>query len=97
MGLSTCKVYDQHHVKRCNNCQGFGHYYRNCPAANASVCANCGENHSTRECESNSYRCVNCVKSALPADDCEHKATDQNCPSLRKAQDMMKNNLNWRR
>ena len=26
IGLQTCKIYDRFHVKRCNNCQGLGHY-----------------------------------------------------------------------
>ena len=32
IGLSTCKIYDQYHVKRGNNCQSFDHFYKNCPS-----------------------------------------------------------------
>ncbi len=28
LGLTSCKVYDQYHVKRCNKCQLFGHYIK---------------------------------------------------------------------
>ena len=97
IGLSTCKVYDQHHVKRCNNCQCFGHYYKNCPSPEISVCANCGENHSTHDCDAFVHRCVNCVKAELSPGECDHKASDQNCPTLRKAQEEMKANLNLRK
>ena len=97
IGLSTCKVYDQHHIKRCNNCQGLGHYYKDCPTPEVTVCANCGQNHSTRDCDVFADKCVNCTNTELPPEECLHKASDQNCPSLRKAQEKMKRNLNMRR
>ena len=31
LGLKSCKVYDRYNVKRCFNCQKFGHYATNCP------------------------------------------------------------------
>ena len=94
MGLSTCKIYDQFHIKRCNNCQGFGHYFRNCPTPQDNVCAKCGSNHPTRECSSDNRKCVNCVKGKLPEGECKHSADDQTCPTLRKAQVDMKKHLN---
>ena len=97
IGLSACKIYDQFHVKRCNNCQSFGHYYRNCPTPNVCVCAKCAGDHSTRECESHAMKCINCVKAQFPVHDCAHGADDRNCLSIRKAQEKIKNNLNLRR
>lgn len=97
IGLSTCKVYDQHHVKRCNNCQCFGHFYKECPTPDVPVCANCGANHRTPECEAFVDRCANCVKAGLPPNECEHKASDPGCPTLRKTQDKFRNNLNMRK
>ena len=38
IGLSTCKIYDRYHIKRCNNCQNFGHYMKDCPTPNVHVC-----------------------------------------------------------
>ena len=96
VGLATCKIYDQYHIKRCNNCQGYGHYFKNCPTPDVHTCAKCGSDHPTRECQSLIYKCVNCVKAQLPNDECEHSAADQACVSLRKAQDKLKNNLNMR-
>ena len=97
MGLSTCKVYDQYHVKRCNNCQAFGHFYKNCPSSTAQVCANCAENHSTRDCSSTVSKCINCVKAGIPIIECDHRSDDSGCPCLRKEQEKMKNNLNMRK
>ena len=90
-----CKIYDQYHVKRCNNCQSFGHFYKDC-SNQAVVCANCGGNHSTRDCTSRTSKCVNCVKEGGPIAECEHRADDAGCPSLRKQQEKMKKNLNLR-
>ena len=95
MGLSTCKIYDQYHVKRCNNCQGFGHFYKDCPSPNDHICAKCGENHSTKDCSTLNLKCTNCVKSGLSPAECEHRADDSNCPSISKQREKIKNNLNW--
>ena len=97
LGLSTCKIYDQFHVKRCNNCQSFGHYYKNCPSPDVHVCANCGDNHATRVCQSQVAHCVNCTKAEVPVMECDHRADDQDCPTLCKAQEKMKHNLNMQR
>ena len=94
LGLSTCKIYDQYHVKRCNNCQDLGHYFKNCPNQDVHICAKCGLNHSTRECTSSTRKCVNCTKRTLPEGECNHSADDQACPTIRKAQDDMKKHLN---
>ena len=31
LGLSSCKIYDRYNIKRCYNCQKFGHYAKDCP------------------------------------------------------------------
>ena len=95
IGLNTCKIYDQYHIKRCNNCQGFGHFYKDCPTPQTSVCAKCGENHATKDCSSSSTHCVNCASAELS--DLEHRSDDHNCPSLRKQQEKLKINLNMQR
>ena len=92
LGLSTCTIYDQFHVKRCNNCQSFGHYYKNCSHP-AHVCAKCGGNHSTRECQSEDIMCTNCSKAGV--EQCNHRADDQKCPTLCKIQDKMRKSYNF--
>ena len=94
IGITTCKVYDQYHVKRCNNCQSFGHFYKDCPNPDVQVCAVCSGNHSTRDCTSHISKCVNCVKAEVPIAQCDHRADDAGCPTLRKQQEKMKKNLN---
>ena len=97
IGLSNCKIYDQYHVKRCNNCQEFGHFYKDCPNAEAPVCAKCGKNHSTKDCTSITFHCVNCAKAEIPDNESQHRSDDPNCPSVRKQQDKIKNTLNMKK
>ena len=35
IGITVCKVYDRFNIRRCNNCQGLGHFYKECPTPNA--------------------------------------------------------------
>ena len=95
MGITTCKIYDQYNVKRCNNCQGFGHFYKNCPTPETNVCANCAANHSTKDCTSSTKHCVNCVKADMS--DCNHRSDDPKCPTLCQEQEKIKSNLNMQR
>lgn len=90
LGLTTCKVYDQYHVKRCNKCQFFGHYAKDCQSTEA-YCAKCGNMHETENCTSSSKKCVNCVRSDVEKND--HCAFDMDCPSILLQQDILKNLL----
>ena len=92
MGITTCKIYDQFNVKRCNNCQGYGHFYKDCPTPETNVCANCGNDHSTKDCTSTAKNCVNCSKAGKS--DCEHRSDDPKCPTLCQQQEKIKANLN---
>ena len=80
IGLMNCKIYDRHHVKRCNNCQGYGHYYKNCPSPNVHCCAKCSLDHATNVCTSATMKCTNCAKAGKSETD--HAAYDRNCPFL---------------
>ena len=90
MGLTTCKVYDQFHVKRCNNCQAFGHYHKNCPTPEVKICGQCSQNHQTNDCQSNNLICTNCVKANISQEECNHASSDLNCPTLQKAQEKLR-------
>ena len=94
IGLASCKIYDQFHVKRCNNCQSFGHYYKNCLTPNNPVCAICTQSHKTPDCQSPLEKCISCINAGLPLAESDHRADDQNCPTLKAAQQKMKSNLN---
>lgn len=88
LGFTNCKVYDRYHIKRCNNCQHFGHYSRECPTPDEHVCGKCSQNHLTDDCSSADVKCVNCVREK--GDQCEHTAFDFKCPSLKKKQETEK-------
>ena len=89
LGLSPCKVFDQYHVKRCNKCQLFGHYYKDCTSA--ECCAKCGGNHLTKGCGSTEKKCINCVRGGIGTQD--HYTFDTNCPSLLKQQVLIKQRI----
>ena len=100
LGLTSCKVYDRFHVKRCNNCQKFGHYVRDCPTKDAHICGNCTEGHSTYDCDSYVRKCINCVRENI--DDVMHPTNSFDCPCFVKQQEFLKKkqqeaslNLKW--
>ena len=80
IGLTNCKIYDRYHVKRCNNCQGYGHYYKDCPTPNEQTCAKCGLDHPTNSCEATVKHCINCKKAGSV--NSNHAAYDPTCPAL---------------
>ena len=82
LGLTTCRVYDRQNVKRCNNCQHFGHYAKECPTPETPSCGTCGEDHATYECNSSLFNCINCTRNKLLSVD--HAATSINCPTFAK-------------
>ena len=57
LGLATCRIYDQYHIKRCNSCQNFGHYAKECPTPDSPICSRCSEEHSTT-----SFKCPAYIK-----------------------------------
>ena len=91
IGFTSCRVYDRYHVKRCNNCQHFGHYAKDCTTPEEQVCAKCSGAHSTDDCDSTVRKCVNCVRSNN--EQCDHHAFDFKCPTLRKQQEEEKKKL----
>jgi hypothetical protein len=90
LGLTSCKVYDQYHVKRCNKCQLFGHYVKDCPNTEC-YCAKCGAEHETDNCTSSTKKCINCVRS--DNENIEHCTFDINCPSMLSQQGILKSIL----
>ena len=99
IGLMSCKIYDRHYIKRCNNCQEYGHYYKECPTPNVHCCAKCSADHPTNTCPESSIRkCINCTKAGLL--DNEHATYDHNCQSLKnqlhKKKELDKKHLNMK-
>lgn len=63
-------------VKRCFNCQRYGHTQQNCRSA-TPTCGKCAESHRTRDCSSNVLKCANCKAN--------HQTGDRRCPLQMKA------------
>ncbi|EFN83350.1 hypothetical protein EAI_02160 [Harpegnathos saltator] len=66
-------------VIRCLNCQRFGHVEAQCRGGDkARSCHNCASNdHLSKECNSNSIACINCIRRNLPKTD--HRANSYYC------------------
>ena len=45
VGLVSCKVYDRKQSRRCNNCQHFGHFAKDCPTPEETACGKCSGDH----------------------------------------------------
>ena len=88
IGFTNCKVYDRYHVRRCNICQHFGHYARECPTPDEKACGKCSGAHQTNDCDSEQLKCVNCVRKNI--EPCDHAAFDYRCPTLKKEQEVEK-------
>ena len=82
IGLTSCKVYDKKQVKRCYNCQDFGHIAKDCPSHTVPSCGKCGENHRTDQCSSEVRNCINCRRNEIA--DSNHSVFYYNCPILLK-------------
>ena len=91
LGLSSCRVYDRYYIKRCNNCQEFGHYMKDCPTPLTHTCGKCSGSHMTKDCSSYDTKCINCTKNKIL--DTHHHTYSFKCPSLVKQQDALKENL----
>ena len=85
IGIISCKVYDRVYVKRCANCQHFGHYFAQCPCKDEPSCALCGNNHETRSCptpETSVKKCINCVRNGQ--ENTNHAASSTDCPIFKR-------------
>ncbi|KFM61837.1 hypothetical protein X975_13106, partial [Stegodyphus mimosarum] len=54
-------ITEHFNIKRCFRCQKYGHLQKDCQ--NHITCANCAQNHDTRDCTSDVLACVNCLNS----------------------------------
>ena len=68
-------IYDRYDVKRCLNCQKFGHFARDCPDKNVKVCCKCSGNHYVNDCDSFQPKCINCVRNNLNIVDHEENSS----------------------
>ena len=60
-------------VRRCYNCQKYGHIAKDCPQKAAPTCGNCTGAHDSRQCDGKApKKCVNCHG--------RHRSGDAHCP-----------------
>lgn len=57
----NCVVNDGTYVKRCFKCLGFNHNSTG-STFHHKVCYKCGENHIGADCDSETFKCINCTK-----------------------------------
>ena len=94
LGVTCCKVYDRFHIKRCNNCQGYGHFKDSCNAA--VCCAYCGLDHDSQQCgvkqDAAKHSCINCKNAGL-ANYTGHTTFSLKCPTYIAAQNRLKSTI----
>jgi hypothetical protein len=77
------KVFDALAVNRCYKCSRFGHKINECDKS--ETCSKCSGPHSTKDCTSESPKCINCIdannKYRLD-NDVAHPAYSLNCPTM---------------
>ena len=88
IGVAMCKVYERQVTKRCNNCQIYGHFAKECPTPLVANCGKCSEEHRTDQCVSEARKCINCVRNAVEESD--HPVFYHKCPSLVKYNEEIK-------
>ena len=94
IGLIACKVYDRKQTRRCNNCQLYGHFAKNCPTSTTPVCGKCSENHRTDQCNQEERKCINCVRNNH--NELNHPVFYHKCPVLVDHIKELQNDLNLR-
>lgn len=80
IGWDSCIVHEAFDIMRCYNCLGFHHTAKNCKLAKA--CIKCGLEHESKNCQSITESCINCVKAAKSLNlniNVNHSALSNSC------------------
>ena len=93
IGLSSCPVYDDFFIRRCNRCQCFNHWKEDCPRSSPVVCGKCSGEHDTQSCTSDVIKCANCTKHNYT--DTNHEASYYKCRAYVEAQEKLKSTINY--
>ena len=99
IGSFSYKVFDQFHVKRCNKCQGFGHYKSECKS-DKTACGYCSKNHPSENCTEKAHNnflpcCTNCKRGKFQDQKLTHTAFDRICPSYIAEQHLLRKTINY--
>ena len=95
-GMSSIRVHNRVHVKRCSHCQNLGHYPDRCPTKHLNpVCMFCAQEHSSETCPvrdlPDQHSCINCTRSNAEGHT-PHHAGSSTCPTYRLAYDKASKN-----
>ena len=95
MELSSFRVIDRFYIKRCNKCQTFGHYQKDCK--NGTICGFCcADDHLSPHCpkktdDKTEYNCINCKNAKK-----EYKGHSTHwikCPTYVELQEKLKKSI----
>ena len=95
VNLQACRVVDRFYIKRCNRCQKFGHYEKDCDGDER--CGYCCGSHLSKNCQEVSehdhdqYKCVNCKDGGK--DPGKHSALWHKCPMYLEMQKKLKKTI----
>ena len=93
--LQAHRVVDRFYVKRCNNCQKFGHYERECEEEQR--CGYCCGTHLSKDCQEiqgdnhEQFKCINCKDEGK--DPSKHSAMWHKCPTYLERQKKLKKTI----
>ena len=95
MDLLAYKVVDRFYVKRCNKCQQFGHYEKDCTSD--VFCGYCHQTHLSSECDQvaegdyDHYDCINCSRAGKKS--LGHSSLWHTCPTFIEQQNKVKKSI----
>ena len=98
-GWEKLSVYDQLFIKRCNKCQGYNHYHRECKnTVSCGLCAahdheyiNCPHKDKSVNDKAAFYCCINCKNAG--ESDVSHPAYSSLCKLYKMEQEALKKSL----
>ena len=90
INLQSCRVSNRFFVRRCNRCQEFKHFHKQC-TSEFSVCGKCGGRHDTKDCTSSTIKCINCARAGYTQTN--HETSWWNCPSFRNEQEKVEKTI----
>ena len=99
IGLISCNVHDRFFIKRCNKCQGYGHYNYSDQCTQGLVCGYCCSNsHKSNDCplqnsDHSKHSCVNCQIKGRNGKG--HSTFWHNCPTYLEEQDRLKKSIGY--
>lgn len=96
VGWSRCSVFDAIDLKRCYNCNLFGHLGKDCKQP--PVCSFCSRPHKLQECKSTREKCINCVRhneKYRSNIDTKHAAWDKSCPIYKRKIELKKKSIKY--